>query len=151
MGNAGSDTVPLHLATDELAAQVLEQACKPRVSPWDILGLQQGAQLPQVKAAYKRLVLRLHPDKTSSKLATEAFKAISTAFLQLQTQLTDQHGAATSGEGVSDGSAAYKSSRWESFAGASAAVQSSHEAQNHHPKAAGRDLAPRQQSKVRPE
>jgi len=46
---------------------------------YEILGLDRNADEKQVKSAYKKLALRLHPDKNKAPGAEEAFKKVSKA------------------------------------------------------------------------
>lgn len=50
---------------------------RQRNNPWDILGIEQSASLEDVKAAYKRLALKYHPDKGGSETD---FNRIQTAY-----------------------------------------------------------------------
>jgi molecular chaperone DnaJ len=59
--------------------------CPPRVPGmmdyYEILGLHRDATLEEVKASYRRLALRYHPDRNpGSKVAEEQFKRISEAY-----------------------------------------------------------------------
>jgi hypothetical protein len=52
---------------------------------YELLGLQEGASVPEIKNAYRRMVLEHHPDKNVStkddikfKLVTEAYQTIRT-------------------------------------------------------------------------
>eukprot|EP00727_Mastigamoeba_balamuthi_P012603 m51a1_g7966 hypothetical protein (388) ;mRNA; f:244634-246629 len=45
-----------------------------------ILGLQRGAELVDVKRSYKKLALRMHPDKNHSPGAEDAFKKLAQAY-----------------------------------------------------------------------
>jgi len=52
---------------------------------YELLGLQEGASVPEIKNAYRRMVLEYHPDKNIStkddiqfKLVTEAYQTIRT-------------------------------------------------------------------------
>ncbi|HJU14530.1 MAG TPA: DnaJ domain-containing protein [Candidatus Nitrosotalea sp.] len=47
---------------------------------YGILGLPEGASLTEVKAAYRRLALRYHPDKGISRQDGEKFKMIAEAY-----------------------------------------------------------------------
>ena len=48
------------------------------------LGVDRGASRAACKKAYRRLALRLHPDKCQSSNAEEAFKRVSAAYAALQ-------------------------------------------------------------------
>ncbi len=49
--------------------------------PYAVLGLTQGATTDEVKKAYKRLVMKYHPDRnTDDKLAEEKIKEINVAY-----------------------------------------------------------------------
>lgn len=47
---------------------------------YDILSISKTATDDDIKRAYRKLALRLHPDKNQAKGADEAFKAVSKAF-----------------------------------------------------------------------
>ncbi len=63
----------------EAIARVLAAA-----DAYGALGVDRGASQAQCKKAYRRLALRLHPDKCSSPNAEEAFKRVSAAYAALQ-------------------------------------------------------------------
>ena len=46
---------------------------------YDILGVGKDASEEEIKSKYKKLALKLHPDKNHCSKATEAFKKVSTA------------------------------------------------------------------------
>ena len=60
-------------------------------SPYDVLGVSQGASREEIKSAYKRLVAQYHPDKVQhlgpefQKLAHEKFVAVQEAYEKLKT------------------------------------------------------------------
>ena len=47
---------------------------------YEVLGVAPTEADEQIKKAYRRQALRLHPDKTKAEHAEEAFKAVSEAF-----------------------------------------------------------------------
>lgn len=50
-----------------------------------LLGLQEGASIQDIKGAYRKLALRHHPDKSTSKMDDEKFKLITEAYQILRT------------------------------------------------------------------
>ncbi len=57
---------------------------------WDVLGVSPDADVEQIKAAYRQLVLQNHPDRVSNlgpefvKVAEEKFKAIQEAYEEIR-------------------------------------------------------------------
>ena len=49
-------------------------------NPYDALGVSKNASIDEIKSQFRRLALRLHPDKSNSKYAVENFKEISEAY-----------------------------------------------------------------------
>ena len=47
---------------------------------FQVLGLKRDASSDEIKKAYRKLALRLHPDKCSCDGADGAFKKVSTAY-----------------------------------------------------------------------
>jgi DnaJ-class molecular chaperone len=47
---------------------------------YTILGVSQYAKYREIKAAYRRLALKYHPDRNSSTFAEDAIKRINAAF-----------------------------------------------------------------------
>ncbi len=63
-----------------------DQRTKPSKTPYEILGISQGASKKQIQAAYKEAIKKYHPDKLShlgeefSNLANEKFLEIQDAY-----------------------------------------------------------------------
>ena len=70
-------TAPPEVA--EAIARVLAAA-----DAYEALGVERGASQAACKKAYRRLALRLHPDKCQAPHAEEAFKRVSAAYAALQ-------------------------------------------------------------------
>jgi hypothetical protein len=55
-------------------------------SPWEVLGVEEGASVADVRAAHRRLCLRFHPDRFAGApasvqaLATAAMAEVNAAF-----------------------------------------------------------------------
>ncbi|KAJ1017789.1 hypothetical protein NDA16_005106 [Ustilago loliicola] len=55
----------------------------PEIDPYDVLGLQRGCSPSEIKAAYKKLALKNHPDRVSpaeKEEATARFKIVGEAY-----------------------------------------------------------------------
>jgi molecular chaperone DnaJ len=51
------------------------------VSPYDALGVERDATQQQIKSAYRKLALKLHPDKNPGcKDSEERFKLVASAY-----------------------------------------------------------------------
>ena len=74
---APTPTAPPEVA--EAIARVLAAA-----DAYEALGVESGASRAACKKAYRRLALKLHPDKCQSSNAEEAFKRVSAAYAGLQ-------------------------------------------------------------------
>ena len=64
---------------DSAPAQAAKRALEA-VDDCSVLEVSRGASEAQVKAAYKRLALRLHPDRNHAKSAEAAFKRLQAAY-----------------------------------------------------------------------
>ncbi|XP_070284565.1 dnaJ homolog subfamily B member 12-like [Myotis yumanensis] len=80
-GEAGGGGEPTKGYTaDQVAAVKRVKQCKDH---YEILGVSRGASEEDLKKAYRKLALKFHPDKNHAPGATEAFKAIGTAYAVL--------------------------------------------------------------------
>eukprot|EP00993_Chasmostoma_nieuportense_P003924 NODE_4616_length_763_cov_17.367925_g4457_i0.p1 GENE.NODE_4616_length_763_cov_17.367925_g4457_i0~~NODE_4616_length_763_cov_17.367925_g4457_i0.p1 ORF type:complete len:244 (-),score=57.22 NODE_4616_length_763_cov_17.367925_g4457_i0:30-716(-) len=79
-----------------------------------VLGIKTDATPDEIKKAYRRLALRLHPDKTQVSGAEEAFKAVSRAFEVLGDEknrvIYDTHGVE-----AAEGNTRHRSSHMSGF------------------------------------
>ncbi|XP_060065641.1 dnaJ homolog subfamily B member 14-like [Ylistrum balloti] len=75
-----SDTVERSYTQEQIEAVKRIKKCKDY---YDILGVQKDATENDLKKAYRKLALQMHPDKNKAPGATEAFKAIGNAFAVL--------------------------------------------------------------------
>lgn len=63
---------------------------------YEILGIEKNATEAVIKKSYRKIALRLHPDKNNAPKATDAFKKVSQAYMCLsdskKRQIYDEHG-----------------------------------------------------------
>lgn len=75
--------------TDDRQSRAADSDRGNRQNPYTILGVSPGASTGEIKAAYRRLAAKYHPDKVQhlgkefQKLAEERFKEIQQAYDQL--------------------------------------------------------------------
>lgn len=64
---------------------------------YDILGIQKGANENEIKKAYRKLAIKVHPDKNPAPKSSDAFKKVSQAYDCLSNKdkkrMYDVHGA----------------------------------------------------------
>ena len=70
-----------YLGVSDKDFKELKQAFISENNPYKILGLEEEATLEQVKTAYRKMVLRFHPDKRAEDVSTEE---ANVKFLQIQ-------------------------------------------------------------------
>ena len=63
---------------DKVCAEILKSK-----DYYDILGLSKSATAEEIKKAYRKKSLKVHPDKNPSEKAQEAFKKLSQAYVTL--------------------------------------------------------------------
>ncbi len=56
---------------------------------YELLGLHEGASVPEIKSAYRRMVLECHPDKNASAKNDVKFKMITEAYQTIRTKSVD--------------------------------------------------------------
>nr|CAD1823718.1 unnamed protein product [Ananas comosus var. bracteatus] len=77
-GASSSDDASSRSYTEEQAAIVRQ--IRIQKDYYQILGVEKGCSVEDVRRAYRKLSLKVHPDKNQAPGAEEAFKAVSKAF-----------------------------------------------------------------------
>ena len=81
--NPPKPSVPVYRPEQEtMCRQILS-----KTDFYDILGLQKNAPQDEIKKSYRKLALKLHPDKNQAPSSSEAFKKINKAFACLSDEV----------------------------------------------------------------
>lgn len=65
-----------NVSQDQEKDQEIENLLDEKLTPYQKLGLENGADADTVKKAYRRFALKIHPDKDSSKRAKKAWLSL---------------------------------------------------------------------------
>jgi DnaJ-class molecular chaperone len=65
------------------------QQAKPHRSPYDVLGVRESAPWPEIKSAYRKAMMELHPDRvmhTGIKVETAVLRTqeVNAAYVELE-------------------------------------------------------------------
>lgn len=75
---------------EQVFRQVRAELVRESGHPWEVLGIPPGSGIEEIKAAYRQLSLKHHPDRVANlgpefvKVAEERFKAIQRAYEELR-------------------------------------------------------------------
>ena len=83
-GSPSSNSSVAAAATPEQIAIVME--LKKKKDYYEILGLEKSCSVEDIRKAYRKLSLKVHPDKNKAPGAEEAFKSVSKAFQCLSSE-----------------------------------------------------------------
>ena len=76
---SGSSESSMSAAYTEENVEIVRQI-KKKKDYYEILGLEKSCSIEDVRKSYRKLSLKVHPDKNNAPGAEEAFKAVSKAF-----------------------------------------------------------------------
>eukprot|EP00518_Triparma_eleuthera_P003173 CAMPEP_0182462586 /NCGR_PEP_ID=MMETSP1319-20130603/6799_1 /TAXON_ID=172717 /ORGANISM="Bolidomonas pacifica, Strain RCC208" /LENGTH=218 /DNA_ID=CAMNT_0024662023 /DNA_START=42 /DNA_END=695 /DNA_ORIENTATION=+ len=81
---SGAADVRDYTPAQATVAESVRRASKsPRDAHYKVLGVERGASDAEIKKAYRRLSLKVHPDKNPAPGADDAFKAVGLAYATL--------------------------------------------------------------------
>jgi DnaJ domain len=80
-----------------LPPKMEDKARKKEDDPHAVLGVSKGASRADIKAAYRKLALQLHPDVNDSADATAVFAAVTQAYAKLNGNAADADGGDADG------------------------------------------------------